>query len=361
MQKIRIVTLLLVGIAVLSGCSDAGTEGQNGQTSGAVSAGTESTEAGIENSATQEQQLDINMGILNPDSSIEEIPDEYKKEAEQAGMVVRLDYQTASYENPTEMQDKYALVYLPYGYSGEQQYDILYLMHGGGGSQESSFRERQSTELKCVLDHLIANGEMKPMIVVAPTFYPGGGADSSVRTAERLVTRFPDELVNDLLPAVEGTYSSYAESTDEDGLKSSRGHRAFGGFSMGSVTTWYVFMEKLDYFRTFLPISGDCWAVAMQGGASHPEETAGVLEQALQDSGYSGKDFYIYAMTGTDDIAYEMMDKQIRAMSSLTDSFVFNTDNEDGNICFRVKEGGIHDMAHVRQYLYKMLPDLWPA
>ena len=28
---------------------------------------------------------------------------------------------------------KYAYVYLPYGYSENEQYDILYLMHGGGG------------------------------------------------------------------------------------------------------------------------------------------------------------------------------------------------------------------------------------
>ena len=110
---------------------------------------------------------------------------------------------------------------------------------GGGGSAETCFGgEGQSSELKRILDNLIANGEMEPLLVVTPTFYPMDNADNSVSTAGELAACFPDELANDLIPTVEPQYSTYAETTDPQGLTASRGHRAFGGFSMGAVTTW---------------------------------------------------------------------------------------------------------------------------
>ena len=61
----------------------------------------------------------------------------------------------------------------------------------------------------------------------------------------------PIELVNDLIPAVEGRYHTYAETTDREGIEVSRSHRAIGGFSMGAVTTWYAFDETLNAFRYF--------------------------------------------------------------------------------------------------------------
>lgn len=152
---------------------------------------------------------------------------------------------------------KYALVYLPYGFNAadtQTRYNVLYLLHGGGGSTRSYFGgEDQSNNFKCILDNLIQNGELEPMLIVTPSFYPTESTDSSISTAADAVKQFPKELVNDLIPAVEGTYPTYAETTDTTGLQSSRDHRGFGGFSMGSVATWYVFTDCLDYFRYYLP------------------------------------------------------------------------------------------------------------
>ncbi|MCM1345316.1 MAG: alpha/beta hydrolase-fold protein [Muribaculaceae bacterium] len=352
MKKAWIAVSMAI-LLLLTACSNRSVSGQGENR-------VESEGVGRTDMQSTERMPESDNGIFDPDPTIEAIPAAYKNEPDEAGTVVRLDYRTASYSDPEEKQDKYAYVYLPYGYGDENSYDILYLMHGGGGSAETCFGgEGQSSELKCILDNLIANGEMKPLIVVTPTFYPAGNADASVSYAGDLVKLFPDELVNDLVPAVESVYSTYADSTDADGLKASREHRAFGGFSMGSVTTWYTFMEKLDYFKYFLPISGDCWAVEMQGGRSAAEETAEALRTALQESGYGTEDFYIYEITGSDDIAYPMMQAQTEAMSRLSDTFVFSRDEGAGNICFCVKDGGVHDYANVRQYLYNMLPDLW--
>lgn len=41
------------------------------------------------------------------------------------------------------------------------------------------------------------------------------------------------DLRENLIPAVESCFHTYAENTTEEGLEASREHRAFGGFSLG--------------------------------------------------------------------------------------------------------------------------------
>lgn len=337
MKKQFMICCLLLSI-VLAGC---GRQENN------------SKDAQISNTGT-EAVTDVN-AFLNPDDNMKSIPDNYKQTISNSGNVERFEYTT------DEGNKKHAMVYLPYGYNAAQKYDILYLMHGGGGSAEGVLgNEGGSNELTKILDNLIENGDMRPMIGVAPTFYPEEGADSSVGTAEKYVKLFPEEWKKSLVPALESQYSTYAETTDEKGLIESREHRAFGGFSMGSVTTWYIYMQNLSYVSTFLPISGDCWSEGMQAGGSKPEETATAISNSLKASGYGTDDFYIYAVTGTKDIAEPYMTPMLTAMQQLSDTFIFNADQNKGNIRYRVKNGGVHDMENVKQYLYNILPELWP-
>ena len=42
-------------------------------------------------------------------------------------------------------------------------------------------------------------------------------------------------------------YSTYLEKADEESILASRDHRAIGGFSLGSITTWYVFEQAFPY------------------------------------------------------------------------------------------------------------------
>ena len=156
------------------------------------------------------------------------------------------------------------------------------------------------------------------------------------------------------MPAVESHYKTYALSVDAAGLEASRKHRAFGGFSMGSVTTWYQFTNSLDYVAYFMPLSGDCWEFGNQGGASHPKETAEYLSNYVSNAKY-GKDFYIYAMTGSRDIAYTAMNNQLSAMRE-TNEFKFGTNSSNGNISFQVLEGATHDYTYYRNYIYTILP-----
>lgn len=186
-------------------------------------------------------------------------------------------------------KEKHLNLYLPYGYDHEdasKKYNVFYMMHGGGENENLLFGgPGQNRELKNILDHMIANGDIEPLIVVTPTFY---GVKNNLENdpekshVEELDHPLPlmetdfyhDELVNDLLPFVEAKYHTYAGSGSEEELKASREHRGFGGFSMGSVTTWNVFIHALDYFKYFMPLSGDCWALAQKAEGEKAEETA---------------------------------------------------------------------------------------
>ena len=285
--------------------------------------------------------------------TIKPVPADYiSTESGKAGQVVRLDYITTNFQTGCPM-DKHALVYLPYGYSAKQKYNVFYLMHGGGTDEEFYLHgdEKQkelyngnftSTKLKRILDHAIERGELDPVIVVCPSFYlnetPKGEAGICTKN-------FSVELQKDLIPAVERSYSVYK----------GRDHRAFGGFSMGSVTTWWQVCQSMDYFRYFMPMSGDCWAVSQLGGKDHPAETAAYIEDAIKKSGYAAKDFNIVSMTGSKDIACNHLGQQIDEMRKLP-LFKFHKDLKQGNIGYGVFPEGEHNYNYMIIYIYNALP-----
>lgn len=282
-----------------------------------------------------------------------QIPKEYFAPASEQGTIERLDYQTyesMSYEEQTTQLDKTAYVYLPYGYSKERQYNVLYLMHGGWSNETTYLGTPENPhELKNVIDHAIQDGKMPPVIVVCPTYNNTSPEDSAdYGLALRLTDQYHNELVNDLIPAAEGKYSTYAGGTSEQELKESRIHRAFAGFSMGSVTTWHTFQYCLDYFRYFLPSSGNLTSDGTY------------MEQLVTDAGYGPEDFFIYAMSGTEDFAYAAFTDQIQAMLNAPGGIFTEADNENsGNLAYRVQEGNAHDGNAAMQYIYNGLLWLW--
>lgn len=215
-----------------------------------ASSAAESSNAETVNS--QEVQMESGSIVELPDK-LAQIPSEYFAQATKQGTLQDLQYDTYesfSYEQRTQKLSKRAVVYLPNGYTEDEHYPVVYLMHGGWSNETTYLgvpgRERA---FKNVLDHAIQDGLMVPMIVVCPTYNNTSGEDSgNYSLALRLTDNYHNELVNDLMPAVEGKYSTYAENTTPAGLEASRDHRAFAGFSMGSVATWRTFQYCLDNF-----------------------------------------------------------------------------------------------------------------
>ena len=168
-----------------------------------------------------------------------QIPEKYLKPCEQAGSVVSLSY-----------GEKYVLLYAPQ----TRAKNILYLIHGGGGDQHSFF----CPEFLNMVDHMIRDNLIAPVYIVSPCFYNPDEADKSPASSGIAVEKFCGKLRSSVLPLAE----KYL------GVSFDREHRAIGGFSMGGVTTWYAFLQALDLFYWFLPLSGDCWVCGETGGGS---------------------------------------------------------------------------------------------
>ncbi len=277
-------------------------------------------------------------------------PESYFRPCENGGTMTRIEYKSSSYtDNPFEI-NKDALIYLPHGYeSSERDYNVFYLIHGGGGDSNEVFGGIEArTPLKNLLDNMIAEGVIDPLIVVAPTFYYKGtdSAKRSTPDARLLTQNFDKDCVRDLIPAVESSFR----------VKSGREHRAFGGFSMGSEATWNIFSKCLDEVKYFLPMSGDCWAVVLQGGLQETEKTVDYLEASVKNSAVATDDFCIYAATGDCDIAYGPMNTMLVEMARRTDVFRFSDTFENGNVIYTLAEGGIHTYGYCNHYIYGALP-----
>ena len=105
---------------------------------------------------------------------------------------------------------------------------------------------------------------------------------------------------------------------------------------MGSVATWHTFQYCLDYFRYFMPMSGSLTA------------DGDFMDQIVKDAGYEPDEFFLYAMSGTEDFAYSSFARQIEAMLEVPEgSFTEADREEEGNLAFRVQEGGTHTGAPV--------------
>lgn len=280
------------------------------------------------------------------------IPEEYATPARHPGSLVSLEYDTwesFSYAEHRQPLRKTAWVYLPYGYDATRPYNIFYLMHGGWSDQTTVLgTSSMPSPLKLAVDHAIEDGRMTPMILVCPTYNNTSDKDSwDYSLALRLTDHYHNELLNDLIPAVEGTYHTYAASTTPDGIRASRDHRGFGGFSMGSVTTWHTFQYCLDYFRYFMPMSGN-----MGDGAW--------IDAVVRASGWNWNDFFIWTATGTDDFAGQSFQYQIESMAfEYGDHFHLGNNEAEANLSFRLQEGGTHGPEASNQYTFNGLLWFW--
>nr|WP_294492027.1 alpha/beta hydrolase-fold protein [uncultured Mediterraneibacter sp.] len=343
MKNFRPFLCILIIILLVSGCRSLSSDRQ-----------TVGDAEGPEETADEVTTMNDNVITSSAlTETLETIPGNYTSPSDKPGTLVELEYDTyesMTYDRGDISLHKRAIVYLPYGYSQDTEYNVFYLMHGGW-SDETTYlgTPDRPNVFKNVLDHAMSDGKILPMIVVCPTYNNESSTDSSdYSLAIRLTENYHNELINDLIPAVEETYSTYAQTTDPEGLKLSRDHRAFCGFSMGSVATWRTFQYCLDYFRYFMPSSGSL--------TSDGEYMADIV----QNSGYEWTDFFIFAASGTNDFAYSAFKNQIMAMAEVNDGTFRYADNErEGNLCFLEHEGGTHSGEYAMEYFYNGLCWIW--
>lgn len=298
--------------------------------------------SGIAEGETESGTEETTMVHRFPESLVQ-IPTAYFSPASRQGELRNLYYDTyesMTYGEKSQTLKKRAVIYLPYGYSEEAEYPVFYLMHGGWNDETCYLgTPDEPHELKNVLDNAIADGTIAPMIIVCPTYNNTSSEDSGdYSLALRLTANYHNELRNDLIPAVEKAFSVVAD----------RDHRAFCGFSMGSVATWRTFQYCLDEFRYFFPSSGNLTT----DGA--------YMASMVQSAGYQWNDFFIFAASGTNDFAYAAFRAQIETMAAVDDGAFRWADNEiEGNLYFLEQDGGTHSGEYALEYIYNSLCWVW--
>ncbi|MFH1497431.1 MAG: alpha/beta hydrolase-fold protein [Verrucomicrobiota bacterium] len=147
--------------------------------------------------------------------------------------------ETFEYDSKSVGTRRRATVYTPPGYSTDQKYPVLYLLHGLGGDETEWLR---AASPGIILDNLIADGRAVSMLIVMPN----GRARSDDRIPPELFTQdhfaafaaFERDLIEDLIPAIEARYS----------VRPDRLHRAITGLSMGGGQSLNIGLAHLDSF-----------------------------------------------------------------------------------------------------------------
>ena len=142
-----------------------------------------------------------------------------------------------TYESKSVGTTRNMLVYTPPGYTKDKKYPVLYLLHGIGGDETEWPRYASPNVL---LDNLIADGKAQPMIIVMPNgrAQKNDRAEGDIFAAVPAFAAFEQDLLNDVIPAIESRYSVQAD----------REHRAIAGLSMGGGQSLNFGLSHLDKF-----------------------------------------------------------------------------------------------------------------
>lgn len=225
------------------------------------------------------------------------------------------------YDSANLKGQRMVYVYTPPGYeTAKQKYPVLYLLHGNGQIEASwTWTGRANV----ILDNLLAEGKIKPMIVVMPFGHvqreikpaPASAPGSDMGAIEK-------ELLTGVKPMVEAKYRVLTD----------RKNRAIGGLSMGAAQSLTIGLHNLDLFSHIAAFSGAA------GAAEWEKADAAMLNQKLK---------VLWLGCGTGDFAY----KGVKGLEELlTRKNVKHVWNESG---------GGHSWPNWQVYLSKYAPLLF--
>lgn len=163
------------------------------------------------------------------------------------------DLLTVTYHSRALNSERQVYIWTPPGYRGKGQVlPVLYFYHGFGDTGLSAIQQLRLPE---IMDNLLAEGKIKPMLVVVPdtetditqaiaenyppkdrrkTFYP-----LNAKAADR-------ELMDDIIPLVDGRFN----------VRNDAAGRAIAGLSQGGYQALVSSMNHLDSFGWLATFSG---------------------------------------------------------------------------------------------------------
>lgn len=166
-------------------------------------------------------------------------------------------------------------IWTPAGYSASgKALPVFYLIHGGGDNDASWSGVGRAN---FILDNLLAEGKIEPMIVVMPN----GSISTDI---------FADVLMKDIVPYMA---TNYKIINDKD-------HRALAGLSMGGLETMNTFIAYPDQFA-YINVMSSGWfkddTAMNENGDKQLAQIANTLNSNVK--------YLKFTMGGSTDIAYE--------------------------------------------------------
>lgn len=244
------------------------------------------------------------------------------------------EVQTLGYRSESLDREREAVVYLPPGYAQSSvRYPVLYLLHGAGGD-ERTWIDRQQANV--ILDNLIADGWLEPLVVVMPYGYTTRREEGQRRRGpadyKTDMEEFAVDFINDLIPTVESRYRVLADAE----------HRAIAGLSMGGGQSLAIGLTHPEMFDAVAGFSS-----AMQI-ANNPDWGGIDMEAALANAAKINESLdLLWVGCGTEDTLFNVN----KAFSDqLTEHGVPHA--------FRVTRGG-HTAEVWSRYLYEVAPQLF--
>src|SRR6185312_2326478 len=138
------------------------------------------------------------------------------REGIEHGKLERVDYEATAVSPGLK---RWMEVYTPPGYSAEKKYPVLFLLHGIGGNEKHEWTGMGSSQGRAgvILDNLIADKKITPMVVVFPNGDVttnsatggngpgrrggfGSGGDAAQMSGDGWGKNFENDLLNDLIP-----------------------------------------------------------------------------------------------------------------------------------------------------------------
>jgi enterochelin esterase-like enzyme len=130
-------------------------------------------------------------------------------------------------------------VYTPPGYErGSRRYPAIYLLHGAGGDDGVWVALGR---VNLILDNLIAEGKLAPVVVVMPYGYaanPTPLSAAAILPPDRQRAGFERDLINDVIPYVQANYR----------VETGRENRAIAGLSMGGGQALEIGLKHPELF-----------------------------------------------------------------------------------------------------------------
>ena len=181
--------------------------------------------------------------------------------------------------------DRDFYVYTPPGYDPQAKklYPVLYLLHGYSDDASGWTAVGRAN---VILDNLIAQGKVRPMIVVMPLGYGapeilrrGFAAFRDPKLPLLNMEKFRDALLTEVIPQVERAYHASRD----------RNSRAIAGLSMGGAESLFTGLNALDRFA---------WIGAFSSGGLGEDYTA---EFPGLDSKANARLHLLWIACGTED------------------------------------------------------------